>query len=137
MPVLNEFYIITNSGACIYSRSQQSEIDQTLFAGFLTALNSFSKEMSADGINAFSIGKFKYVISSAEEILFIGRADIKAKNEDVLKIIKEMQDIFFQNFSADKFLHKWDGSVPECDALDQAFDRFLLDSEEKMRSAIW
>ncbi|HMF30484.1 MAG TPA: hypothetical protein VKK79_03675 [Candidatus Lokiarchaeia archaeon] len=122
---------------CIYSKSRRSEIDQSLFAGFMTALNSFSKEISSEMIRSFKLGKTKYVISNTNQMLFIAKTELKAKEEDVHKILKEMETIFFDNFPPETFKEDWDGNLNMFSVLDPFYDRFLSDSEEKMRSAIW
>ncbi|HMF33457.1 MAG TPA: hypothetical protein VKK79_18675, partial [Candidatus Lokiarchaeia archaeon] len=59
------------------------------------------------------------------------------KEEDVHKILKEMETIFFDNFPPETFKKDWDGNLNMFSVLDPLYDRFLSDSEEKMRSAIW
>ena len=137
MPGINEFYIITENGTCIYSKSRAAEIDQTLFAGFMTALYSFSHQMAKDNLNAFSLGKSKYIIVGAKKLLFVARTDIKEKEKGVQKALEEMRDIFFKRFKADMFGENWDGDVNVFTVLHADYARFLLDSEEKMRSSVW
>ncbi len=137
LPGINEFYIITESGTCIFSKSRTAEIDQSLFAGFMTALNSFSKQMTQDNINAFSLGKSKYIIVSSNHLLFVARIDLKEKDKEVQKHLMEMRDIFFKRFNKDMFSGQWNGNVSVFNALSDDYARFLLDSEEKMKSSIW
>jgi hypothetical protein len=134
---INEFYIITDSGTCIYSKSRTEEIDQTLFAGFMTALNAFSKQMAKENINAFSLGKSKYVILASNRLLFVARIELKEKDKDVLKTLMEMRDIFYTRFKPEMFFGEWDGDVSIFTELHADYARFLLDSEEKMKSSIW
>jgi hypothetical protein len=137
VPDIDEFYIITVAGMCIYSKSRRSEIDQSLFAGFMTALNSFSKEISSETIKSFKLGKTKYVISTSDQLLFIAKTDVKAKEENVYKTLKEMEAIFFEKFPPEMMKNEWDGNLDMFSALDAQYDRYLSDSEEKMRSSIW
>ncbi len=134
---INEFYIITETGTCIYSKSRTDEIDQSLFAGFMTALNAFSKQMTKDNINAFSLGKSKYVIVSANRLLFVARIDIKEKDKEMHKSLLDMRDIFFKRFNKDMFTGQWNGDVSVFGVLNADYARFLLDSEEKMKNSVW
>ncbi|OLS15139.1 MAG: hypothetical protein RBG13Loki_1235 [Promethearchaeota archaeon CR_4] len=137
MAGIDEFYIITETGNCIYSKSRTADIDQTLFAGFMTALNTFSNQLARDNLNAFSLGKSKYFIVNANKLLFVARTDIKEKEKSMQKTLEEMQEIFFKRFKSDKFAGKWDGDVSIFTILDADYARFLLDPEEKMKSSIW
>ncbi len=137
MPGINEFYIITESGTCIFSKSRELEIDQSLFAGFMTALNAFSKQMTKDNINAFSLGKSKYVIVSSGHLLFIARIDLKEKGKEIQKTLMEMKDIFFKRFGKEMFAGEWNGDVSIFAVLNEDYARFLLDSEEKMKNSVW
>ncbi len=103
----------------------------------MTALNAFSKQMTQDNINAFSLGKSKYIIVSSNHLLFVARIDLKEKDKEIQKHLMEMRDIFFKRFNKDMFSGQWDGDVSVFNALNADYARFLLDSEEKMKNSVW
>ncbi len=93
--------------------------------------------MAKDNINAFSLGKSKYVIVSSNRLLFVARIDLKEKDKEVHKTLIEMRDIFFKRFNKDMFSGQWNGDVSVFAVLNADYARFLLDSEEKMNTSIW
>jgi hypothetical protein len=103
----------------------------------MTALNAFSKQTTKDTINAFSLGRSRYVIINARKLLFVARTDLKEKSKVVEKNLEEMRDIFFKKFKAEMFGGQWDGDVSRFSVLNEDYARFLLDPEEKMKNSVW
>ncbi len=133
---INEFYIITNAGNCIYSKSTQAQLDQTLFAGFLTALNSFSQQIGKSGIDGFSLGKSKFLIYAAHKLLFVARTDPNAKDGTVRRHLREMVQIFFRRFPAELFETSWDTVKGLFSPLDNDYDPFFVDKTKQIASLL-
>ncbi len=128
MPLVDEFYIIAESGLCYYSRSRRKEIDKTLFSGLLTALNSLSEQIASRTIDSLVLQNEKYIITKRENLMFIVRTSPKTKDSEVRKVLAEMEQIFLQNFDPKELETKWDGNLNKFDILDKKFDKFFLDA---------
>ena len=137
MPVIDEFYVIAESGLCYYSKSREKEVDSALFTGFLTALNSLSQEITSEGMSSLVLQNRKYTISKIEGLLFIARTDVKMKDGVVRKELEEMQQIFLSKFSPSKLRESWDGNVTIFEDLDPQFDKFFLESAAKRMASLF
>ncbi len=133
---INEFYIITDAGNCIYSKSTQAQLDQTLFAGFLTALNSFSQQIGKSGIDGFSLGKSKFLIYAAHKLLFVARTEPNAKDGTIRRLLREMVQIFFRRFPPDMFEKSWDAASDMFSALNQDYEPFFMDKTKQIVSLL-
>ncbi len=133
---IQEFYIVTEAGSCIYSKSSQAQIDQTLFAGFLTALNSFSKQIGKSGIDGFSLGKSKFLIYATHKLLFVARTEPNAKDGTVRRILREMVQIFFHRFPPELFEKDWDTAKDLFTPLDLDYNAFFLDKVKVIASLL-
>ncbi len=128
MPLVDEFYIIADSGLCYYSKSRKKEIDKTLFSGLLTALNSLSEQIASKTIDSLVLQNEKYVISKQEHLMFIVRTAPKTKDSDVRKVLAEMAQIFVQSFSPKELEKNWDGNLNKFEILDKKYEKFFLES---------
>ncbi len=128
MPLVDEFYIIADSGLCYYSKSRRKEIDKTLFSGLLTALNSLSEQIASKSIDSLVLQNEKYIISKLEHLMFIVRTGPKTKDSEVRKVLAEMEQIFLQAFSPKELETNWDGNLNKFEILDKKYDRFFLES---------
>jgi len=137
MPVIDEFYVIAESGLCYYSKSREREVDRSLFSGFLTALNSLSQQISSEGMSSLVLQNRKYTISKLEGLLFIARTDVKMKDNVVRKELEEMQHIFLDNFSPSTLKESWDGDVSVFENLDAQFDKYFLESAAKRMASLF
>ncbi len=137
MPHIEEFYVITETGICIYAHTLHNEIDENLFAGFMTALNQFSMSWSSESLNAFRLGQAKYTILSQDKLLFVARTSIKAKEKALRKELQEMVEIFQDRAGTLDFSAPWESTRDAQGELNDALNRFLLPAEDKMHYAIW
>ncbi len=128
MPLVDEFYIIADSGLCYYSKSRRNEIDKTLFSGLLTALNSLSEQIASKGIDSLVLQNEKFVISKLDHLMFIVRTSPKNKNSEVRKELAEMQQLFLQNFSPKELEKNWDGNLNQFEILDKKYEKFFAES---------
>ncbi|OLS15580.1 MAG: hypothetical protein RBG13Loki_0786 [Promethearchaeota archaeon CR_4] len=128
MPVVDEFYIIAESGLCYYSKSRKKEIDKTLFSALLTALNSLSEEIASKSIDSLVLQNEKYIISRLGQIMFIVRTGTKTRDSAIRKELAEMKQIFLLYFSPKELEANWDGDLNRFKVLDKHYDRFFLES---------
>ncbi len=137
MNLVDEFYIIADSGLCLYSKSRKDQVDQTLFSGFLTALNSLSEEISSRNIDSLTLKNEKYIISKLEHLYFIVRTSPKAKDSEIRKILAEMEQIFLQNFSSKDLEQKWDGNLNKFELLNKKYEKFFIDSVKNRMESLF
>jgi hypothetical protein len=137
MPVVDEFYIIAESGLCYYSKSRRKEIDQTFFSALLSALNTLSEEIASKGIDSLVLQKEKFTISKLGHLMFIIRTVQKTKDTEIRKELAEMKQIFLQFFSPSELEANWDGDINRFRILDKEYDRFFLDAVKNRMGSLF
>jgi hypothetical protein len=137
MPIFTHFYIVTEAGTCIYSKSTEKRADQYLLPGFMTAIDEFAKKILAGGLESVTMGQSRYFAVSAHKLLFIVRTELNVSDNPVREELEELQSIFFRNFPAEKHSANWDIIRDISPTLDAVYDRYFKDSGQKMREAIW
>jgi hypothetical protein len=115
--------IITHGGILCYSKSFTNDItvDNDLISGFLTAMDSFAKEIKGGGIDSLNLRNFNFLYSYSEEyetifIIAINEDDPETEARNELEKIKEE----FINRYKDK-LANWTCEV----SVFQEFDEFI------------
>jgi hypothetical protein len=137
MPIFTHFYIVTEDGTSIYSKSVEKDVGQHLLPGFMTAMETFSKKMLSGDLESVSIGNSKYLVLSAHSLLFIVRTGVSAKDTAVKRELEMLQEIFFKAFPADRYSQKWNSLKDISPVLDATYEPFFKESDTKMREAVW
>jgi predicted regulator of Ras-like GTPase activity (Roadblock/LC7/MglB family) len=137
MATVTLFYVVTEKGTCIYSKSIDSQTDKDMISGLMTAMESFTKKLFSGELESVSIGKSKYFVIANHGLLFVARTETNLKDNTVRKELEELRSIFFDKFPAEKYSDKWDEIEGISAALDASYDRFFKESDQKMREAIW
>ncbi|HMF33837.1 MAG TPA: hypothetical protein VKK79_20595 [Candidatus Lokiarchaeia archaeon] len=103
----------------------------------MSALNSFSLQLSSDNLGSFTLGRSKYVISREKDLMFVARTDPKTKDLLVKIDLQEIKKIFFENVASESLSNIIEMEEPVLKTLNEKYDRFLLGADEKMRVALW
>jgi hypothetical protein len=106
--IVNAFWIISTDGLEYFSYSPQMAVDPNLFAGFISALQAISQELSRTQMESFVIGEDRYVFyhESERKLYILGKAHIYQSEQVVLRILKYLYQSFYQQFAKaiDRFL---------------------------------
>jgi len=109
--VIKDFWIVTETGIEIFCYAPDTPINPTLFGGFISALQSFSEEISQKKMESFVIGNLRYSFYSEEgkPIFIIGRANVQELETRVTKVLSILYQKFYNEYK--RFLIKFSGNV--------------------------
>jgi len=83
-------YILTRNGLCVLHRKYGGlEYDEALITGFLSAISSFSRDISGEEFDMIVLGDKQFVAIPSENLIFVAYSDNGDKIRDVLLKIKE------------------------------------------------
>jgi hypothetical protein len=110
-------------------------VNEQLFGGLMTALDSFASELAKGGLSSFELSSIRFTILKEKGLLFVANSgkDVKDKKvQDELKIIAQK---FSNKYS--EILDDWDGDVnPFSNFNDEIVDS-LEDTIKKFQKAFW
>lgn len=123
--MIHSVYIIKKTGEGIYTKKyEDSNIDDNLISGFLSALQTFVSEVSSgDIIRTIKTGNVKFIYNIMHEIIVVFVVD---QNEDEKKIqakIEEVSDAFYKKYGAN--IENWSGDVAIFKSFDQELDDII------------
>ena len=134
--LLQDIWIVEDSGIVLFHRVFDEKVDATLFGGLLTALNSFAEEITPGGLYNFELADKKFYILKNKNYLFIANASNKHNYKKVKIELHAIIKKFFELYS-DILLDNWNGDT----SLFKNFEYKIEDSLEgvikKFEEAFW
>ncbi len=97
---IKDFWIITISGLEIFSYNPNVRLDPTLFGGFITALQCFSREISQEELDSFVIGDSRYIFYYEEnkDFYILARVNLNKNESFIETILKKIYKRFFHEY---------------------------------------
>jgi hypothetical protein len=134
--VLQDLYIISEGGIVLYHRVFDEKLDEQLFGGLMSALNSFAEELTNEGLSNFELQDKRYTLIRKNEILFVASSSKKIKAKKVIEELQLIVNHFFDLYPKE-ILETWEGDV----AIFLDFEKEIEDSLEgtiqKFQKAFW
>lgn len=108
--ILNDIWILTESGVTVYSRVLDPRINPQLFGALMSALNLFAEQLSNGGITNFELSNLRFTIIKRNRFIFVANSSNKSKEKKVLNELSRISDKFFELYS-EEVLEKWDNDI--------------------------
>lgn len=108
--ILNDIWILTESGVTVYSRVLDPRINPQLFGALMSALNLFAEQLSNGGITNFELSNLRFTIIKRNSFIFVANSSNKSKEKKVLNELSRISDKFFELYS-EEVLEKWDNDI--------------------------
>ncbi len=133
MTILKDVWVLTIDGIPVYHQSLESDLDESLFGGFMSAICTFIEEMGEKDLSQLEMAgsKIRILRSEDKRWLFVGRSDIKIKDKKIEKYLREIRDIFYREYNS--ILPKWNGDVSCFDGMDSYIDLTQSETPEKLQ----
>ncbi|MEE9379390.1 MAG: hypothetical protein V3V33_15300 [Candidatus Lokiarchaeia archaeon] len=104
--LVQDLWILSQSGKVLYQRVFNVKMHAQLFGALLSALTSFSKEISNTGLLNFQSSSFKFTLLKKEPLDFVATSDVKDNIKKVKAGLNKISKIFFTKY--EDILADWD-----------------------------
>ena len=111
MKVLQDIWILTNSGVVLFNRVFDKNMKTQLFGALMSALNSFAEKLSDGGLSNFELSNKRFVIMKRSGFLYVANASKKVKEKKVIEQMEKVSEKFFQKYPVDWFKTEWDNDI--------------------------
>lgn len=108
-PIVNDLWILTENGIVVFSRVYEKKVNPQLFGALMSALNTFSENLSDGGITNFELGEIRFVIVKRGEFIFVGSSLNKTKEKKVIDKLTQIANKFFEIYP--ETLEDWDYDI--------------------------
>ena len=134
--VIQDIWILSDYGIVLFSRVFNPKLDNQLFGGLMSALNSFAENISNGGLSNFVIKDRKYIFMKQHEIIFIVNSSKKTKEKKINEEMKSIVNKFF-NLYPKEMLDKWNGDISIFTDFEKHIKDSLQDTIDKFEKAFW
>ncbi len=126
--ILNDIWILTESGVTVYSRVLDPRINPQLFGALMSALNLYAEQLSNGGITNFELSNLRFTIIKRNRFIFVANSSNKLKEKKVLNELSLISDKFFELYS-EEVLEKWDNDI-------NIFANFKIEIKDSLEETI-
>ncbi|MBD3195808.1 MAG: hypothetical protein GF317_12175 [Candidatus Lokiarchaeota archaeon] len=118
MTKIDAVWIFSKAGIPIVDFCKQDSVNKALFGGAVSAIRTFTQEISGQNLKSFRLGEFDYTCTTCfnDKLILVLKSSKKAKNKHVQKICKVIKDMF-ENLYTNEEINNWDGNS-------EFFDKF-------------
>ena len=136
MKVLQDLWILTESGIVLYHREFNENLDDQLFGGLLAAINSFVEELIKGGLSSFQLRDKRFSFLIKNDIIFIADSSKKVKEKRVQGELELISKRFFELYSED-IISAWDNDTSRFINFGKEIENSLEDIIKKLQDAFW
>lgn len=134
--LIQDIWIVEDSGIVLFHRVFNEKVDVTLFGGLLTALNSFAEEITSGGLSNFELAGKKFYLLKNKNYLFIANASNKYNFKKVKIELSAIIQRFFESYS-DVLLNNWNGDTSIFNNFEIEIESSLEGVIKKLEEAFW
>ena len=135
MKILRDLWIMDASGTVLFKRVFEEKINEQLFGGFMSALNTFASQIDKDGLSSFDVGNRKFILLKHEKLFFIANFDSKVNPKKAQKELQDIADKFLQAYTV--AIIAWDGNVKTFEDFSTKIQDSLEDVIGNFQKAFW
>ncbi|TFF99518.1 MAG: hypothetical protein EU541_04735 [Promethearchaeota archaeon] len=133
--ILQDIWILTNSGTVLWSRVYDAKMDDQLFGALMSAVNTFAKQISNQGLTTIELTDKTFVLHKKEGLLFITNAPIKTHKKRIKRELQWIADKFIQTYSND--LEFWNKDTLLFSDFKNIIENSLEDPIDKLKKSFW
>ncbi|MFX1256399.1 MAG: hypothetical protein ACFFAN_00925 [Promethearchaeota archaeon] len=109
--ILQDLWILTNSGVVLFNRVFDEQIKTQLFGALMSALNSFAEKLTEGGLSNFELSDKRFIIMKKNEILYVANSSKKIKEKKVIEELEKVSEKFFELYPAEWLKTEWDNDL--------------------------
>ncbi|MFW9819140.1 MAG: hypothetical protein ACFFE5_05980 [Candidatus Thorarchaeota archaeon] len=109
MKVLQDIWILQNSGLVIFHREFDKVVSPQLFGAMMSALNMFAEQLTEGGLSNFDLKDTRFTIIKKLKLLFIATSSKKYNQKKVNKELEKISSKFIKLY--DKQLEQFSGRL--------------------------
>ena len=94
----------------LFSRVFDQKVDDQLFGGLMSALNTFAETLTDGGLSNFELSDKRFAIMKTNILLFIANASLKIKDKKLRDEIQKIAEKFFTKYP-ENIIEDWDYDI--------------------------
>lgn len=99
MKILQDIWILENSGIVIFHREYDKAVSPQLFGAMMSALNMFAEQLAEGGLSNFELKDTRFTIIKRSELIFVATSSKKFHQRKVNKELQKISKKFLKLYS--------------------------------------
>ncbi len=108
--LIQDLWILTEDGITLYHRAFDPKVNEQLFGGLMSALNSFAENLVEGGLSSFEMSNKRFNLMRMHNLFFVANSAKKHKEKKVIPELEKVAGIFTDHYN-DEFFKTWDNDI--------------------------
>lgn len=123
--LIQDLWIFTQDGIVLYHRAFDPKVNEQLFGGLMSALNSFAEKLVEGGLSSFEMSNMRFNLLKKQNLLFVSNSAKKHKEKKVIPELEKVANTFIGIYPIE-FFNSWDNEI----SIFQNFEKEIADELE-------
>ena len=133
--LLEDIWIMMNDGTVLFKRVFEEKLNEQLFGGFMSALETFASQLDEHGLSSFEIGQKKFILKKHNNMYFVSNFDKKVNLKKAAAELEHVADEFLAVYEVE--LLSFRGNVEIFKEFEKKIQDSLEDVVGKFQQAFW
>lgn len=127
--MLQDVWILHKSGIVVFHRTFKESVSPQLFGAMMSALNTFSEELTDGGLSNFELNNKRFTIIKKHNLLFIANSSKQFNQKKVNRVLEKISKKFLKLYSKD--LENYQGRTGAFSQFKEKIEDVLEDNTEQ------
>lgn len=109
MKVLEDIWILENSGIVIFHREFDNVVSPQLFGAMMSALNMFAEQLTEGGLSNFDLKDTRFTLIKKLKLIFVATSSKKYNQKKVNKELEKISNKFLKIYNEE--LKRFKGKI--------------------------
>jgi len=126
MSAIEKLWIFSQNGVPIADFNKEEETDNALVSSLMSAIHSFTENVSGKKLRSFQTGTCKYTCLKClqDNIIIVIQSSKNSKDKNIRKTCEVIQEIFETMYTVEQFKN-WDGELSRFNEFKKKLDLYF------------
>ena len=101
MKVLQDVWILHQSGIVVFHRSFKESVSPQLFGAMISALNTFSEQLADGGLSNFELNNKRFTLIKKSNLIFVANSSKQFNQKKINRELEKISKKFLKLYSKD------------------------------------
>jgi hypothetical protein len=133
--LLQDLWIMTHDGTVLFKRVFEEKLNEQLFGGFMSAMETFASQLDEHGLSSFEIGSKKFILKKEHGNYFVANFDKKINPKKAQAELEEIARKFMGAYQVE--LMTFRGNVEAFKGFERQIQDSLEEVVSKFQASFW
>ncbi|MEX2683627.1 MAG: hypothetical protein Q6373_018775 [Candidatus Sigynarchaeota archaeon] len=133
--LLQDIWIMRADGTVLFKRVFEEKLNEQLFGGFMSAMETFASQLDEHGLSSFEIGSKKFILKKEQGIYFVANFDKKVNLKKAQAELETVAKKFMATYQVE--LMAFRGNIEVFKGFENHIEDSLEDVVQKFQASFW